>query len=230
MRGWNGTLASVAGAFSLLLATASNATPVTYFWTSGSAKITATLNGSSILPGSGSINIPVNGTFVQFDTAPLALTDFEFTMPNTVVNLGGILAGNSVTLSGVAIQPGAGYPLPNVLFGANPYTYTVGPVDVTGSLTGAGLLLGFLSLPGFTVTNPSLSGSVTLGGGNTLALNGITLGTVAVPSIPFVLPSGGTLGFKADLLFTGVPEPGTALLVGAGLAGLGLVRRRTSLN
>ena len=55
-------------------------------------------------------------------------------------------------------------------------------------------------------------------------INGITLGVVNLPAHG-AFP-GGPVTFKADLTFTGTPEPGTALLVGTGLLGMVAAARR----
>ena len=73
----------------------------------------------------------------------------------------------------------------------------------------------------FGFANFSATGTIFVDGNSQLELNGITLGQID-PDGPGGNPP---LVLKADINFTGVPEPGTALLLGLGIAGLAGVRR-----
>jgi hypothetical protein len=104
------------------------------------------------------------------------------------------------------------------------YSYVGGPVKVTG----------VLSIADSTLTNPpqvipfNLVTNSTTG---TLLVNSVT-GNIALVGITIgvVPPSGGEtfpLIIKGDFFFRGmVPEPGTAVLLGAGLVGVLAVGRR----
>jgi hypothetical protein len=74
----------------------------------------------------------------------------------------------------------------------------------------------------FGFLNPSASGQIYVATGVAIALDGITLGSIDPdgpgPLLPIVL--------KGDFIFNGVvPEPGTAILLGVGLAAVGARRR-----
>ena len=209
-------------------ASAAHATPVTYNFTSGSATLTATVIGFGTI---GVGTIALTGTQVTFDTGPPAkLTSFLFTAgPAGPLPLSGIFSGVSVTLASLSIAPGGGYsstatgpsPLPGT------YVYNASNIAVNGVASLSGLAT--TGPTPFGTNNPFLSGQVVITGGGTLGLNGITLGTLAIPAIPSIFFPGGTATLKADVLFTGiVPEPGTALLLATGLAGL-VASRRTRL-
>ena len=77
----------------------------------------------------------------------------------------------------------------------------------------------------FGFINPSASGSIFVDPVNgALFLDGITLGQLD-PDGPGGQPP---LVLKGDFVFEGiVPEPGTALLLGAGIVGLAGLRRRS---
>lgn len=215
----------LAAAALLLLSGTAQATPVTYYFTTGSATLSATVPVFGTI-GIGSV--PLTGTQVTFDTGPPAgLTSFLFTAgPVGPLPLAGIFSGVSVTLSSLSIAPGGGYS--STATGPSPgpglYNYTASNIAVSGVAS----LSGLVSTPptAFGTNNPFLAGQVTVTGGGALALNGITLGTLTIPAIPAIFFPGGTATLKADVLFTGiVPEPGTGLLLAAGLAGLAASRR-----
>jgi hypothetical protein len=204
---------------------ASSATPVLYSFVSGSATLTATVAGfGTIAVGT----IPLTGTQVTFDTGPPAkLNSFLFTAgPAGPLPLTGALGGVSVTIASLSIAPGVGYtstatgPSP----GPGTYNYTANNIAVSGVASLSGLAV--TGPTAFGTNNPFLVGQVVVGGTGTLGLNGITLGTLPIPAIPSIFFPGGTATLKADILFTGiVPEPGTGLLLAAGLAGLAASRR-----
>lgn len=217
-RGW----LLLAGLLTLVPTGAANALTQAYNFTGGQATVTATYASQTIGAGL----IPLTGTQVVFkDDAPYSLVSFDFDAagPN-VIPLSGIMTGTSITLSGVQIAPGVPYTNFSVTGGPTLFNYTVGGVDVTGTAT----LAGVINQPAtpFGFSNPALSGQVQLGLGGTIGLNGITLGVISLPaSGPF---PGGDVTIKADIVFTGlVPEPGTALLLGSGLALIGARGRRS---
>lgn len=206
----------------LFVASAASATPVTYYFDSGDITITATVNGGQV---AGPVTVPLNGVSVTVDEAALTLDAINFTSGSSgsVAISPSYLGFTSINIDFAAITATGGS---LTLVDAGPpaeYGYSIGPVMVSGQFDAVNTNpVNNITDMYFGFNNASGTGTIFVDSNSgVLELNGITLGQIdpdgAGPTPPLVL--------KGDVTFTGVPEPGTALLLGLGIAGLAGVRR-----
>jgi hypothetical protein len=202
------------------LPTGALATPTVYNFTTGSVTVTGTAGATVLFADT----VPLTGTSVTFDTATPSLDDFLLVGGTTATTPLSIVFGgfDSFTLDMFSIVPALGYTnLSTTMTGPGTYSFAVGGVDVSGSATAmdSSNTLPDTVIP-FGFMNPTAAGTLDINTG-ILDLQGVTLGSILVPG------EADPLIIKADILFTGlVPEPGTGILVGIGLAGLAYARRR----
>jgi hypothetical protein len=214
--GWRAALVAAA----LFLAASAQAAPITYHYTSGSATVTATAGTSTL----GTATLSLNGVFAAFNAASGDLTDFSFTTtPNQWIVLNTVFGGfNQVWINNATMHPGPGYTtLSTTLLSPGHWNTSVAPVVVDASYTGKNSITSTTAGPfalSYTNTTP-LGANIDVIAG-TFTLQGITLGIIPVPGEvnPVIV--------KADVTFSGVPEPATFGLVALAGLGIGLLRKR----
>lgn len=213
--------------FALLLAPVlASAAPITYAFTSGTVTLRAILDDgtvTSVLSGPTPVNVLLGGTSVTFDPAGGingSLIDFELVpaslllldLDESLVGLDTISVANARLVNDTSTQS---FVSPTGEFFVN----TIITADVSGFLPG-GIPFGPESV---TSIDSEVTGNLGVAGDTiTFNLAGINIARFAQLPGP-----GPDVLVKADFTFIGtvVPEPGTALLIGLGLAGLSAARR-----
>jgi len=201
----------------------------TFFFSTGSATVTATAGGNTVLSAT---VVSLDGVFIEFDASGNGqLVDFLITLPQSpTLTLTSPYGGyDEVVIESADLSPGIGFGnLSNQNLGGGVYSFLAGPIDING----------VYSASDSTLTNPPQL-NVPVPFTDTSFINGtvdVTLGTLELLGLTLTrLPAAffgetNDLVVKADIMFTGlVPEPGTGLLVGAGLT-LMAIRRRSRVS
>jgi len=216
------------GSLLLLVATAlfaasAQALPIAYFLTSGQVTITATVGGN---PVAGPVVLGLTGSLIRVDEGTMELNRIE------------LATGSSGSIA--IAPPYLGFTSINIdfadilalngtisLFDAGPpagYNYSISNVAVSGQFDATNVIpANSLTDQPFGFVNPSASGTLYVDTNVALALDGITIGSIDPDGPGGVDP----LVLKGDFVFEGqVPEPGTAMLLGLGLAGIASRGRR----
>jgi len=210
----------------LLVATSASASPITFFFTSGSAQITATAGATPIVDAT----ITLGGIFVTFDPVLPEVVSFSITAPQsapiTMLNeYGGF---NTFVIESATIDPGATYSNLSVTpTGVNSWSFLVGPIDVAGVYSASHT--SGVPPPVTNVAAPFVGISFLNGSINTDLMTFELLGVTLAQLSGAGFGEANDLIVKADLTWTGVvPEPGTALLLSSGLVVLAAIRSRNS--
>lgn len=219
---------------SLLTPLVASAAPITYNFSSGTVTLLAVLddgNVTSVLSGPSPVNVLLGGTSVTFDPdggINGSLVDFEL-VPASVLNLD--LDETLVGLDTITVSNAMLVDNPIFLTFVSPlgefFANTIMTADVSGTLGGGGAF-GPASV---TSIDSQVTGNLSISG-NTVNFNLAGINIARFAQLP---GPGPDVLVKANFSFIGViPEPGTALLIGLGLAGLSQTgsqagRRRTAV-
>lgn len=189
--------------------------------------LSASLGGTGIFNGVFTTTVPTSAapplTAVQVFVTKNASATFTGATPGQV---GGELAIEGLAnLYGIGGFPTGGAPLLSVpLKIGTPNTVGKAEGGVAITVIGAGWTAGTASVTGVTIP------SVGTGTATAMGANGLTPGgqgtLVLVTPVKIITGVAGSLAAFGVLSLTYVPEPGTALLLGLGVAGLGAVGRR----
>ena len=212
----------------LLQAGFASATPVTYLFDSGSAKITATAGATTVVDAT----IFLDGIFVTFDAAVPSVIDFSFTAPQSapiamLTEYGGY---DTFVVESATIDPGVGYSNFSVTpAGVDMWNFFIGPVDVAGVYSASHT--SGLPLPVMNVAAPFVGSSFLSGSINTSTMVFELLGITLTELSGLDFDEDDDLIVKADITWTGtVPEPGTATLLAAGLAGISIRSKKIAMQ
>jgi hypothetical protein len=222
MRAWFLNVLLIAAA--ALSAASAQATPITYLFAGGQVTITATVGGTALAPPK---TVLLTGTSVVLNE-PVQLTNVNLAMgaSGTIALSPSYLGFTSVNIDFATLTAALGT---LTLFDPGSpkgYNYAIGPVAVAGQFDAVNVNpINTLTNQPFGFSNSSASGQVYVDTGVQIALDGITIGEID-PDGPGGAPP---LVLKGDFLFEAtaapIPEPGTALLLGLGIAGVAARRR-----
>jgi len=200
----------------VLSAASAEAAPITYLFTGGQVTLTATVAGN---PVAGPKVVLLNGSQVTLnEPGTFNSATFSTGTSGSIPISPSFLGFTSMNIDFMTLTASGGTLSAFGLPGPQGYNYSIGSVVVAGQFDATNVIP-FSSINNAAFSQPAtpVVGQLYVDTGAQIALDGITLLQIGGPSGMVV---------KGDFLFEGaVPEPGTALLVGLGLAGVATRRR-----